>query len=599
MSAIVTEKFRMHNAKQFKESFNETGASGSESLDSNYYLFIGKNNSYIDGDNYDVSNSVSDSVPPVPQDDVTRESYNWDSMLAAKRITESDVTFVAPRRNWTNNTTYDMYQHDVRPPSGLDTTGNPSTSGETALWTSTYFFITSEYKVYKVLDNNGGIPYDGAEPSSTSNTPFVQGGYYLKYMFTLSVNQIDKFLTTTFIPVTTDTTVSNAAVAGNIEVLRVSNQGSGYSEILGSKADGSVDGPIYYSPINGDGIGSSILSATGDGTTTQYTIPNNIASNDLISIFVNNIKVYNWSRSGTAVTFGTAPANGDTVVIKYSCAIAKIVVSGSSIQVFSSGSSTNTDIHAAGTGYTYGFIDLNNVYKDPNLVTTTNMGTGGSGGKVEPIIPPRGGHGKDAIDELGAHFVMVNAKLLQSEGDDITVANDFRQLGIMVDPFNYGTTTVATETTRRQTYAVYIGSPSSTNFIPDEQITQATTGAVGRVVEWDSVNNVLYYVQEKHPTYGTSNSSGTVNKYVAFSGANQITGASSNAQGTPSDPPDPSGGTANTVTLAGGNTITFSATGYANPELQPDSGNILYIENRRPISRAADQTEDVKITIEF
>ena len=194
---------------------------------------------------------------------------------------------------------------------------------------------------------------------------------------------------------------------------------------------------------------------------------------------------------------------------------------------------------------------------------------------------------------------MVNAKLLQSEGDDITVANDFRQLGIMVDPFNYGTTTVATETTRRQTYAVYIGSPSSTNFIPDEQITQATTGAVGRVVEWDSVNNVLYYVQEKHPTYGTSNSSGTVNKYVAFSGANQITGASSNAQGTPSDPPDPSGGTANTVTLAGGNTITFSATGYANPELQPDSGNILYIENRRPISRAADQTEDVKITIEF
>ena len=51
MSAIVTEKFRMHNAKQFKESFNETGASGSEQLDSNYYLFIGKNNSYIDGDN--------------------------------------------------------------------------------------------------------------------------------------------------------------------------------------------------------------------------------------------------------------------------------------------------------------------------------------------------------------------------------------------------------------------------------------------------------------------------------------------------------------------------------------------------------------------
>ena len=148
--------------------------------------------------------------------------------------------------------------------------------------------------------------------------------------------------------------------------------------------------------------------------------------------------------------------------------------------------------------------------------------------------------------------------------------------------------------TARMTYIVKMSTSSGT-FDVDETITKATTGAVGRVVEWDSVNNVLYYVQEKHPTYGTSNSSGTVNKYVAFSGANQITGASSNAQGTPSDVP----GEANTVTLAGGNTITFSATGYANPELQPDSGNILYIENRRPISRAADQTEDVKITIEF
>jgi hypothetical protein len=160
MSAIVTEKFRLHNAKQFKESFNESGTTSNTELDSNYYLFIGKNNSYIDGDNYGVANSVSDSVPPVPQDDVTRESYNWDSMIAAKRITESDVAFVIPRRNWANNTTYDMYQHDIRPPSGLDLEGNSSTSEATSLWLSSYYFVTSTYNVYKVLDNNGGEPYN-------------------------------------------------------------------------------------------------------------------------------------------------------------------------------------------------------------------------------------------------------------------------------------------------------------------------------------------------------------------------------------------------------------------------------------------------------
>ena len=516
MSAIVTEKFRMHNAKQFKESFNESGTTANPELDTNYYIFIGKNNSYIDGDNYDVSNSVSDSVPPVPQDDVTRESYNWDAMVAAKRITESDVTFVAPRRNWVNGTIYDMYEHDIRPASGIDATGNPTASGATSLWASNYFFVTSEYKVYKVLDNAGGTAYSGAEPTSTGTTPFAIGGYYLKYMFTLSINQIDKFLTSAFIPVTTDTTVSNAAIDGAIEVLRITG-GSNYT-------DGT-----YYSAINGDGSGG----------------------------------------------------------------IVKIVVASNTIQAFESGGS-GSDIQAAGSGYTYGFVDLTNVFSDTALSSSVNIGSGsgGTGGKVEPIIPPRGGHGKDAVDELAAHFVMVNAKLTQSEGDDITTANDFRQLGIVSDPFNYGTTTVSTATTRRQTYAVKLAGSPSIEYIPDEQITQTTTGAVGRIVEWDTTNNIIYYVQEKHPTYGTSNASGTVNKYVAFNGANQITGANSNAVATPSST------ASEDVRLAGGNILTFT-NGYASPELQPDSGSILYIENRRPISRAADQTEDVKITIEF
>ena len=38
---------------------------------------------------------------------------------------------------------------------------------------------------------------------------------------------------------------------------------------------------------------------------------------------------------------------------------------------------------------------------------------------------------------------------------------------------------------------------------------------------------------------------------------------------------------------------------YSNPELDPDSGDIVYIENRKPIQRASDQTEDIKLIIEF
>ena len=70
-----------------------------------------------------------------------------------------------------------------------------------------------------------------------------------------------------------------------------------------------------------------------------------------------------------------------------------------------------------------------------------------------------------------------------------------------------------------------------------------------------------------------------------------ITGETSGATLTPSS-------TTETVTLANNNTLSLT-TGYANPELQPDSGQIVYLENRKPISRASDQTEDIKLIIEF
>ena len=98
----------------------------------------------------------------------------------------------------------------------------------------------------------------------------------------------------------------------------------------------------------------------------------------------------------------------------------------------------------------------------------------------------------------------------------------------------------------------------------------------------------LYYQQERFSGFGTS---ATNSGFTAFSGTNTITGQTSSATLTPSD-------TTETVTLANSNTLTLT-TGYANPELQPDSGNIIYLENRKPIQRDSDQTEDIKLIIEF
>ena len=266
-------------------------------------------------------------------------------------------------------------------------------------------------------------------------------------------------------------------------------------------------------------------------------------------------------------------------------AIVRITVSGGQIQSFGLTAGTDTTIHSAGTNYTFGTVNLGAgfTFSDSGLSSASNMG--GSGGAVNVIISPNGGHGFDAVAELGGHFVMTTTTLAGGESDDFTTANDFRQIGLVVNPTNFGTATIASASTARQTFAVVF--PSGTgDFVIDEEINQASTNAVGKVVEWDSSNRILFYQQERFSDFGTH----TDGSAPAFSGANAITGQTSGTTRTPDT-------TASSVTF-GSTTITLTS-GYANPELQPDSGNIIYLEQRRPISRNTDQSEDIRLIIEF
>ena len=498
MAAIITEKFRQHNATQFYESFSEASAS-------TYYLIIGKSTPFTTG-----TSGGSDSSPSTPADDVSREFYNWDSALAAKKIPSTDVTYALPRRNWANSTIYDMYKDNI-------SSSSTATSGATNLYDSKFYFMTSDHRVYKVLDNNDGAAYSGSEPTSTSTSPFALGGYVLKYMYSLTASEAAKYLTTDYMPVSDDSTVSAAATDGKIESLVVT-AGSGYT-------DGT-----YYTAIYGDGTSAG----TSSGAIVRITI-----------------------SSGSIVSFGLTAG-------------------------------TDTTIHDGGAAYTYGTVNLGSdyIYSDSSLSSSTTIGSG-SGGAITVIISPKEGHGDSAIKELGGHYVMTATTLTQDEGDDITTANDFREVGMVVDPTTYGTSTVASSTTVRLTNAVKLSSSSGT-FDVDEKISNAA-GAIGKVVEWDSTNSIIYYHQERYGDYGTNSTTGA---FTTFSGTGTITGATSGATGTPSS------SYSETVTLANNNTIAFTS-GYANPELQPDSGDIVYTENRKPIQRASDQTEDIKLIIEF
>ena len=486
MPAIITNKFRLHNASNFVESF-------SESSPNIYYLAIGRPQAFATSTGGDSRTQFegTDASPLTPADSVSDEFYFFDDVIAAKRITTSDISRVVPRRNWTTGTTYDIYRHDYgQYVKGSSTTTISANSGATSLADATFYVLSSDNNVYKCLGNNDNSA-STVEPTGTSTSILTTGdSYKWKYMYTLTASEQTNFLSTDFMHVSTDSTVSSAAVDGAIDTVLIKTAGSG-------GANGTHTGVA----IRGDGS-SGVCSVTVAGGAV------------------------------TAVTVTTA-----------------------------------------GSGYTFAYI------RNADIVSAG--ATSLSGAELDVIIPPKGGHGANAVEELGGHFVMMNTDFTGDESSnsgDFTTANDFRRVGLLLDPTTGGS--AASATTLRGTKAVKLSGTPGT-FTVDEEINQASTGAVGKVVEYDSTNKILYYIQTRFNDEGVD-SNGNL---TAFSGANAITGQDSSAAGTPDT---------STQTV---DNIVFSS-GYNSGEIDADT-DVLYQENRSPITRASDQTENIKLIVEF
>ena len=486
MPAIITNKFRLHNAANFVESF-------SESSPNIYYLAIGRPQAFATSTGGDSRTQYegTDASPLTPTDSVSDEFYFFDDVIAAKRITTSDISRVIPRRNWTTGTTYDIYRHDYgQYVKGSSSSTISANSGATSLADATFYVLSSDNNVYKCLGNNGNSA-STVEPTGTSTSILTTGdSYKWKYMYTLTASEQTNFLSTDFMHVSTDSTVSSAAVDGAIDTVLIKTAGSGGT--------------------NGTHTGVAIR---GDGSSGECSV----------------------TVAGGAVTAVT--------------------------------------VTTAGTGYTFAYV------RNADIVAAG--ATSLSGAELDVIIPPKGGHGANAVEELGGHFVMMNTDFTGDESSnsgDFTTANDFRRVGLLLDPTTGGS--AASATTLRGTKAVKLsGTPGS--FQVDEEINQASTGAVGKVVEYDSTNKILYYIQTRFNDEGVD-SNGNL---TAFSGANDITGQTSSAAGTPDT---------STQTV---DNIVFSS-GYNTGEIDADT-DVLYQENRSPITRASDQTENIKLIVEF
>ncbi len=625
MAAIISDKFRIFNATQFLESLSEpVGGADTSPEKTRMYFFVGRpqrwdayleifnanatafvagNEVYV-GANYGSAtfkatirevyensllihsvgpqtNSVptagqalkgwngtadtnaealtgvyryaTEDVPPVPLDNQTEKYDVYDDIIAAKRITTDFARSVIRRFNWDTaaNPKFDMWKPDysTTPGSGGQI-GKAAATGATNIADAKYYLINSQYEVFKCLFNGESDlnPTGQTATNEPKTTPSGGQGTYASAtgLFTedpAANGYIWKYMYT----IPTDD-VLRFLSTDFMPIVLPTNASRQATEAIATGSPNAVDvvlienqgsgltNGVYYAPIVGDG-GNGVVQVT-------------IAGGVLSSVVVTD--------SGLDYTYATVPLqdgleNGDP-------------------------------------GWTGAPIGL---YTDAGLTTkTSGVVPSNATGAIEAVLPPQGGHGSNFEEELNAKRVMTNIRLTYAEGSgDFPVDNDFRRIGIIRDPFAAGGSTFATAPTLSGVYAAKV-TGATADFVADEVITQTSSGggsAFGTVVSWerDSGNagpggaGVLKYIQS--PSLHTD--AGVVR--VFQNSGNAISGAQSLASGTVD------GG--NNDTLVG---VTFGS-GLATPEIGNNTGEIIYVENRRLITRAADQIEDIKLVIEF
>ena len=265
MTSLLTINHYVDEANAFIDSI--------ESSNSVYYVYVSRpqpwsNSSGLPDDSAVLA--VNNSVSQVELD-------IFDDLLYGKRITATDVNHVTARYNWIANTVYAKYDQ-----------------ADANLYSKNFYVVTSgvidQYNVYKCIDNNGNTASTVKPTLQITSGTFETGdGYIWKYMYTIDASSNTKFTTTNFIPVISNTQVQGNAAPGTIDVIRLSNTGTGYNVYETGFIDSVIDTisiklpntssslDNYYAKSSiylksGFGAGQVREIASYDGTTKHITI---------------------------------------------------------------------------------------------------------------------------------------------------------------------------------------------------------------------------------------------------------------------------------------------------------------------------------------
>ncbi len=408
---------------------------------------------------------------------------------------------------------------------------------------SNFYVLTDQFNVYKCLFNNNNANSTVKPTGTSANNDIITGdGYMWKFMFSISGPDASKFLTSSHMPVKT----------------LPSDDGSLQWQVQTNAANSAIHN---YDVVSAGSGYVAVANGTIANTvnTTSVSLAAGASSNNN---FYSNSAIYIVSGSGAGQVRKISSYAGVTRRIGVTAPFSPMIDGTSTYYV-----SPSVNITGDGTGASaYTMVSNTNSiasivpitrganYSRANLTIEAGAGLG-SGATGTPLIAPIGGHGSNPIEELYAFNAVVNVTLAGNESNTFTTRNEYRTVGIVSDSLLASNGAVATNSVYDLTTRLGITSHTGV-FQNDEVITGQTSGATARVVEF------------------VGNTSMRINNVVGtFANTESITGSS---------------------TLFTGNINSIT-----NPLIRRYSGEVVYYENRPPISRNEQQTEFLKLIVKF
>jgi hypothetical protein len=563
MTATIKTKHRVRLAKDFAENFDRhpitpPNTEAQHEIDRNHYVFIGKSSPWGG------ASGGTEDVPPLPLDAVSVDYRVWDEMIALKKITGEFVSHVIPRNNWdtTGETIYVPYD-DEDGYLHLHPTSEEIVAAGSSYIPGTLYVMTDEFHVFKCLSNGGGVK-STEKPTLPGGSPWIietADGYKWKYMYSVPSALTEKFVTDNWIPVFTldaddgsnQWQVQQDAVDGSIDSFDIVDPGSLYDFIQQNKtfaanASGSTVTlqseagvtDVVEADTALDGCSIFVTSGTEQGQVreiTSYDYLTEVATLDSPLPGVLTGDGYD-----LVPTIEVTDGNGTGLVAK-----AVIDETASNLEYI--------QVQTSGQDYTYATISV-----------IGGVASGGSAAVVQAKLSPKGGHGSDAVNELGGFFIMMNARL-QPTLEDFPQVNDYRHVGLIRN-VEKDTGGLATGDTLTAVQTLNLTSFSGSDLISDEQINlvDGSNTASGKVVEFIDLgggNATVTFWQDADTGFVD------VSSWTNF----DLTGTNAGS--------------------------TATVTNVTQREVTKNSGEILWVEYRRRITRAPDQTEDIKLVLEF